>query len=361
MDTTSNPNSGLKPPQKRHPDVAGPDVSLTRSEAHAKINLYLHVTGKRPDGYHLLDSLAVFAAVHDVVELAPAPTLSLAIGGPFGAGLAAESDNLVLRAARALAQATGATAGAALTLTKNLPVASGIGGGSADAAAALRLLAAAWGVEIPPGLAATLGADVPVCLASRPCRMEGVGERLTPHAPLPPCGLVLVNPGVAVATPSVFKARRAPFSERANLPDQWPAATALAATLATLSNDLQTPAEALCPPITAVLTALRADPRLPARPHERLRRHLLRPLSDPRGGARGIASASPTRLVVLGRLFTLSPPAPNERCAHGASPSGKAADFDSAMRRFESSRPSQVHRRKRPDQGAKARCGDIAS
>ena len=181
---------------------------MLSAKAHAKINLYLHVTGRRADGYHLLDSLAVFAEVHDVLEMAPSPTLSLNIGGPFGAGLAAERDNLVLRAARGLAQATGTDRGAALRLTKTLPVASGIGGGSADAAAALRLLAEAWDVPVPADLPASLGADVPVCLASQPCRMEGVGERLTRTASLPPCGLVLVNPGVAVATPAVFRARR---------------------------------------------------------------------------------------------------------------------------------------------------------
>ena len=220
---------------------------LLPEPAPAKVNLYLHVVGRRPDGYHLLDSLAVFAGVFDMVETTPSSTLTLTIGGPFGGGLAAEPDNLVLRAARHLAEAAGVPPQAALHLTKNLPVASGIGGGSADAAAALRLLAREWGIAIPDGVAARLGADVPVCLASQPCRMEGIGEILTPRQPLPSCGLVLVNPGVAVATPAVFRARTGAFSPRASLPESWPDATALAATLATLSNDLQAPAEALCP------------------------------------------------------------------------------------------------------------------
>jgi 4-diphosphocytidyl-2C-methyl-D-erythritol kinase len=140
--------------------------------APAKINLFLLVTGKRPDGYHLLDSLVVFADACDTLRAAPAEALWLSFGGPFGASLAAEPDNLVLRAARALASATGVRAGARLHLDKNLPIASGIGGGSSDAAAALRLLARLWGVTVPEGLAATLGADVPVCFDPRPRRMS---------------------------------------------------------------------------------------------------------------------------------------------------------------------------------------------
>jgi len=154
--------------------------------ARAKINLFLHVTGRRSDGYHLLDSLAVFADVHDAIEAQPSDTLSLTIDGPFGQALAAESDNLVLRAARALAEAAGTRPAAALRLTKNLPVASGIGGGSADAAATLRALSALWNIAIPPALPESLGADVPVCMASRACRMQGIGEILAPAPALPP-------------------------------------------------------------------------------------------------------------------------------------------------------------------------------
>jgi len=226
--------------------------------ARAKINLFLHVTGRRSDGYHLLDSLAVFADVHDAIEAQPSDTLSLTIDGPFGQALAAESDNLVLRAARALAEAAGTRPAAALRLTKNLPVASGIGGGSADAAATLRALSALWNIAIPPALPASLGADVPVCMASRACRMQGIGEILAPAPALPPCGLVLVNPGVAVSTPAVFRARAADFSPAADLPSAWPDAAAMAEDLARLTNDLQPPAEALCPAITEVLTVLRA-------------------------------------------------------------------------------------------------------
>ena len=229
--------------------------------AAAKVNLFLHITGRRADGYHLLDSLVVFAGVGDVLAAEPAATLSLRIAGPFGGALDDGSDNLVLRAARALAERTGATAGAALTLTKNLPVASGIGGGSADAAAALRLLARLWNV---PGaeddLALGLGADVPACLAGRPARMQGIGEILTPAPALPPCGLVLVNPGVAVATPAVFRARRGEFRPRASLPAGWATAAEMAADLADLGNDLEAPALSLAPEIGIVLAELRARP-----------------------------------------------------------------------------------------------------
>ena len=140
--------------------------------APAKINLYLHVVGRRPDGYHLLDSLVVFAEIGDVVTVEPAATLSMRIDGPFAGKLAADDDNLVLRAARGLRDLTGAAEGARITLTKNLPVASGIGGGSADAAATLRALSALWAVSPDRAalaqLALRLGADVPVCLDGKP-------------------------------------------------------------------------------------------------------------------------------------------------------------------------------------------------
>ena len=229
--------------------------------APAKINLALHVLGRRADGYHLLDSLVVFAAVGDTLRAGPAEDLTLAVAGPFGAALAGEADNLVLRAARLLAESGGVAPRARLILDKQLPVASGIGGGSADAAAALLLLSRLWRLDLPApalsALALRLGADVPVCLRGRPARMGGVGEALAPLPPLPGCGLVLVNPGVAVATQAVFRARDAAFSPPLVLPDAWPDATALAATLAAHRNDLEAPAIALAPEIADVLAALR--------------------------------------------------------------------------------------------------------
>ncbi|WP_135467588.1 4-(cytidine 5'-diphospho)-2-C-methyl-D-erythritol kinase [Crenalkalicoccus roseus] len=237
---------------------------MIREAAPAKVNLYLRVTGRRADGYHLLDSLAVFGPAADLVEAAPAEGLTLTVAGPFGAALAAEPDNLVLRAARALAAAAGIAPQAALRLEKRLPVASGIGGGSADAAAALRALDRLWGLGLGAGalaeVAAGLGADVPVCLASRPARMGGVGEALLPAPALPPCGLLLVNPGVPLATPAVFRARSGPFSAPAALPEGWADAAAMARDLAALGNDLEAPARALCPAVGEVLAALRALP-----------------------------------------------------------------------------------------------------
>lgn len=227
---------------------------MLEEAARAKVNLFLHVVGRRPDGYHLLDSLVAFPPVGDVVRAEVSQALTLTLEGPFGAGLAAEADNLVLRAARALAHGTGA----ALTLEKNLPVSSGIGGGSADAAATLRVLSRLWDVAVPHGLAAGLGADVPVCMASQPARMGGIGEILGPVPPLPPAGIVLVNPGVAVSTPAVFRARAGGFSAMAALPDGWADAAALVATLAGLGNDLEAPALSLCSEIGAVLGWLRA-------------------------------------------------------------------------------------------------------
>ncbi len=240
------------------------DDATTGGFAPAKLNLFLHVTDRRPDGYHLLDSLVAFADCGDVVHASAATDLSLAIGGPFASALAGEGDNLVLRAATMLAAEVGVVAGATLRLEKHLPVASGIGGGSADAAAALRLLTRLWRVAPDPAalerLALRLGADVPVCLRSRPARMGGVGETLDPGPALPPCGVLLVNPGVAVSTASVFRARSGPFSPPARLPAGWPQAPAMAADLAALANDLEAPARSLCPVIGDVLTAIAAQP-----------------------------------------------------------------------------------------------------
>lgn len=232
--------------------------------APAKVNLFLHVVGRRADGYHLLDSLAVFPRVGDTLRAAPAEQLSLAVEGPFCGALQTEPDNLVLRAARGMADLAGVRAGGCLTLVKTLPVASGIGGGSADAAAALRLLGRLWGVAPAPAavqaLALRLGADVPVCLAALPARMGGVGEALSPAPGLPAFGMALVNPGETVSTPEVFRARAGVFSAPAALPPSWPDVTAMARDLAALGNDLEAPAMALRPSIGEVLAALRATP-----------------------------------------------------------------------------------------------------
>jgi 4-diphosphocytidyl-2-C-methyl-D-erythritol kinase len=232
--------------------------------APAKVNLYLHITGRRNDGYHLLDSLVVFAESCDALSAAPDTALSLGVEGPFAAMLPVEADNLVLRAARLLATETGVKAGARLVLSKHLPVASGIGGGSADAAAALRLLCRLWRVTLPQArlarLAALLGADVPVCLAGRTTHMGGIGEHLASGPALPPCGIALVNPGIGVATADVFRARHGPWSQPAALPSRWEDAVVMAVDLRRLRNDLELPAMKLHPVIGEVLAALVATP-----------------------------------------------------------------------------------------------------
>jgi len=228
--------------------------------APAKVNLFLHVLGRAPGGYHRLDSLAAFGPAFDVLHAEPADALSLEVVGPFAAGLG--GDNLVLRAARALAVAAGVTPKARLVLDKQLPVASGIGGGSADAAAALRLLCRSWALD-PASLwdvAAGLGADVPVCIGSQPSRMGGIGELLTPVPALPQVGVLLVNAGVPVATAEVFRRFAGPFSPPAELLDAFPTADALVDALRMTRNDLEAPAVQLCPVIADVLDALRALP-----------------------------------------------------------------------------------------------------
>jgi 4-diphosphocytidyl-2-C-methyl-D-erythritol kinase len=180
--------------------------------APAKINLYLHVGPLRRDGLHEIASLFVFAEDGDRLRAAPARDLSLAIVGPFAGALQRDpvEDNLVLKAARVLRAAAGAGAGAALTLDKRLPIAAGIGGGSSDAAAALRALARLWRVRLPDEelrrLAFALGADVPACLDGRPVAVAGAGERLSPGPSLPPLWAALVNPRVALPTGQVFRA-----------------------------------------------------------------------------------------------------------------------------------------------------------
>ena len=232
--------------------------------APAKVNLYLHVVGRRPDGYHLLDSLAVFANVRDEITYAAAETLELRLTGPFGAALEVEPNNLVLRAAEALAAAAGIRPTGLLTLDKRLPIASGIGGGSADAAAALRLLSRVWAIDPRavdvPQIAARLGADIPVCVLGRPSRMGGVGERLTEAPILPPSGILLVNPGIPLATVAVFGARHGGYSAEARLPDRWHDAASMAADLAATRNDLEAAAISLVPDIQTVSRAIGATP-----------------------------------------------------------------------------------------------------
>jgi 4-diphosphocytidyl-2-C-methyl-D-erythritol kinase len=232
-------------------------LSMRTAEARApaKVNLTLHVTGRRADGYHLLDSLVVFADLADVVRVRPAAEPSLRVTGPMAPGVPTGPENLVLKAAALMGVPV------AIELEKHLPSAGGIGGGSADAAATLRALAELTGRALPEDVLA-LGADVPVCMAPRPARMRGIGEAVTWVEELPPLHAVLVNPGVAVSTPQVF----ARLARRKNpaMPDPLPRfadAQALTGWLATQRNDLEPPARALAPEVDAALTALAGAPQ----------------------------------------------------------------------------------------------------
>lgn len=228
--------------------------------ARAKVNLWLTVVGRRADGYHLLDSLIAFTDLADEIEAVPSDRLALAIEGPLASVLAGESDNLVLKAARLLADRAGVAPRVALKLTKRIPVAAGLGGGSADAAATLQALIDLWRVALPVeelfDLAARLGADVPMCFAGRAALASGVGERLAPAPPLPPCAILLVNPGVALPTPDVFKARRGAFSAPRPV-HPWTDLASFALALAERGNDLTEAAVTLRPVVADVLAFLR--------------------------------------------------------------------------------------------------------
>jgi len=237
---------------------------VIRVEAPAKLNLYLHVTGRRADGYHELDSLVTFTALADTLEIAPAEVPALTVSGPFADALDG-GDNLAVRAAAALAERLGRPAHVRISLHKRVPVAAGLGGGSADAAAVLRGLARLWrlGAEHADDLrevALGLGADVPVCLDSRAAYMGGIGEALSAPPPLPPCGVLLVNPGVPVPTGAVFAARRGPFSAADRFCETPAGAPALATLLRARRNDLEPPARAQVPAIDRVLARLAAAP-----------------------------------------------------------------------------------------------------
>lgn len=236
--------------------------------APAKVNLTLEAGRPRADGMHPLQSVVMFADVGDVVEAAESDTLSLEIEGEFAAGLAADETNLIMRAARALAAEAGiAQPRARLSLEKNLPISSGIGGGSADAAAALRALNALWGLDWPLArlqpIARTLGADVPVCLAGVPAYMTGAGETFEPMS-APSFAAVLVNPLKPLPTPDVYRRfdvmGLGRYFEIKPAPTWGDAANALSA-LSAIGNDLTAPATALMPEIAEVSQALRADGR----------------------------------------------------------------------------------------------------
>jgi len=229
--------------------------------AHAKVNLWLNVVGRRADGYHLLDSLVAFVDLADRVEASAADRLSLVLDGPSSPSLLGEADNLVLKAARRLADRAGVAPRAAIRLTKDIPVAAGLGGGSADAAATLRELVDLWRVAMPQeelfDLAQSLGADVPMCLASRAALVSGIGEGLTPAPPLPPAAILLVNPRSALATRDVFAALDGRFSQPRPLHRPWRDLSEFVRELQWRGNDLSAAAISLSPVIADVLAFLR--------------------------------------------------------------------------------------------------------
>ena len=239
-------------------------MTTSKIRAPAKVNLTLHVTGQRADGYHLLDSLVVFADVPDTITAASAPDLSMTVTGPFAAGVPVDHTNLIMRAADALRAARHVTEGAALTLNKALPHAAGIGSGSSDAAATLNLLAALWGVDPLPATdlrVIALGADVPVCLSSpTPARMRGIGDDVMAVPVLPDCALVLIRPPFDVPTGAVFKGLTTKNgASMADVPHGL-GYTGFAAWLAVQRNDLQPPAIALVPEIADLIADLQARP-----------------------------------------------------------------------------------------------------
>lgn len=232
--------------------------------APAKVNLALHVVGQRADGYHLLETLVAFTRFGDRVSLTPAEETSLSANGPFARGLPLDSSNLILRTYDLLAGAfPGRQLGPAhLVLEKNLPVASGIGGGSSDAAAAAILLARHWGLELTESdlapILLPLGADVPMCVAARPLIARGAGEALA-YVPLPRLPMVLVNPGVPLATPAVFRALQK--KDNAALPPLpgFRNAEDVIGWLRHTRNDLEVPAASLVPAVRNVLAELSGE------------------------------------------------------------------------------------------------------
>lgn len=236
-------------------------MTTVKAFAPAKINLTLHITGQRDDGYHLLDSLVAFLDVGDTIVAEAADELQLDVSGPFAAEVPANENNLVLRAARLL----DCQQGAKITLIKHLPVASGIGGGSADAAATIRALCALWNEPWPDtSLLARLGADIPVCLQSGFTRMRGIGDQLEVSGATPRLNFVLINPGVLVPTQYVFQALtqkensaitgEMPLPRDASELERW------TAWVANQRNDLETPAIRAFSIIKDVLSELRALP-----------------------------------------------------------------------------------------------------
>ncbi len=236
--------------------------------APAKINLALHVTGQRSDGYHLIETIVAFADVGDRLTVQDAQSDAFSICGPFASSLSDDSGNLVLDALDALRTDARSSRSVSIQLEKNLPVASGIGGGSADAAACLRALRRLWSLSHSDAeladIGVALGADVPMCLASKPLFASGIGEEIKPVSALPTMPLVLVNPNLAVSTPEVFKRLTHKTNPGITLPagdsgEDW------ITTLTSMRNDLEPPAETVLPAVAECRSALSDSGALIAR------------------------------------------------------------------------------------------------
>ena len=244
--------------------MASKQTSAVTITAYAKINLYLHVTAKRANGYHELDSLIAFAGIGDRLTIEPDSDLEFSVIGPRAADVPHSDNNLVLKAARLLTNHAHVSTGAAITLEKILPTASGIGGGSADAAATLIGLARHWNLSITTqdlcALGLPLGADIPICVYGQAAQVAGIGEIISAAPTLPRTWLILVNPGMPVSTPSVFAARTGEFSEPAPLTTAAKDAHDFAATLSGRRNDLTAAAVSIAPVIEETLNALNKCP-----------------------------------------------------------------------------------------------------
>ncbi len=239
---------------------------MLRELAPAKLNLYLHVTGKRENGYHLLDSLVCFADIGDELIFEPSEKFELIIDGPFAFQLSGDdlSGNTVIKAAQLLAAQTKQDLNLKITLKKNLPSGAGIGGGSSDAAATLRALQKLWSVSLPDeklhDIALQIGSDVPVCIGLHPAIMQGTGDILLPAPTLPELHALLVWPGQKTPTPDVFKNRKGIFSSNAILESSYKSAIDLTRDLKSeTSNDLEISAKELYPVIGEALSVLKQD------------------------------------------------------------------------------------------------------
>ena len=235
-----------------------PTRKMIKVTAHAKVNLTLHVVGQRANGYHELQSLVCLTEFGDQIHLSPAADFSFQVIGPNASGIPVDESNLVVQAAKFMAQKHSKSLDCQIILEKNLPMASGIGGGSSDAAAVMRALSQYFSVPLPNvDELMTLGADIPVCMTTGLTLMEGAGEDVTQLSAAPNWGVVLVNPNVGVSTPAVFNA----LNSKRNLPMQDVAENCVdIAWLGDQRNDLESPAMAIVPEVGAVVDAISAAP-----------------------------------------------------------------------------------------------------